>query len=338
MTKILIIDDDPLQVELTCAYLTHAGYQALGAVNPYEGVAVFTRERPDIVLCDLAMPGGGGLAVLDEIQKTSPFTPFVVVSGTNDLTQAVGAIKRGAWDYLLKPLAGYELLAPLFDRLLERAALLRQNAAYQEHLEELVQERTTELVQQLKEKDVLLAEVHHRVKNNLQLLLSLLELEREVPVNGEAQKARDRWERTLRTMALVQEELHSAYEGAAVALQPFLANLIQHTLMEKNWRRDAEFDLRVSPSYETPGRSLALGLVVSMLLVEVVPPKKAWKLEVSLETGKKGKMTLCVVPLGGRWSAQTEARWPPSITNLVTAIGGAFHFEAGKNQVVVVID
>lgn len=143
--RILLIDDEELLREALAVYLEHKGFVVLEAANGRLGLERFVAERPDAVLVDLGMPEMGGLEVLARLRELSPDTPSIVVSGTGVLHDALEAIKRGAWDYVTKPIADMEVLGLAVDHALERARLLRENKAYQDNLENLVRERTAEV-------------------------------------------------------------------------------------------------------------------------------------------------------------------------------------------------
>jgi len=143
--KILTIDDEFLIRETISDYLEDKGYDVIQAENGKHGVAVFRSEKPDLILVDLRMPEMDGLDVLSIICKESPQTPIIMVSGTGILQDAVEAIRRGAWDYVSKPIQDMAVLDHAVNRSLERAQLLRENEIYKKHLEELVSQRTTEL-------------------------------------------------------------------------------------------------------------------------------------------------------------------------------------------------
>jgi putative two-component system response regulator len=143
--RILTIDDEDLLRETIAAYLENRGFVVFEAPDGRQGLRVFAAERPDLVLVDLRMPGMDGLEVLSRLQALSPDTPAIVVSGTGELRDAIEAIKRGAWDYVTKPIQDLEVLGLAVDKALERARLLRENKAYQNNLEALVLQRTTEV-------------------------------------------------------------------------------------------------------------------------------------------------------------------------------------------------
>jgi len=138
--RILVIEDDDVFRELEVRYLARRGYELAGAANGEEGLVTFARWRPDVVLCDLRLPGMDGLDVLAAITRDAPETPVVVVSGAGALDDAVQALKRGAWDYVTKPMESLSLLDRAVETVLERAELLRQNRAYRERLESLNRE------------------------------------------------------------------------------------------------------------------------------------------------------------------------------------------------------
>ena len=114
---VLVIDDDDALRQICLDMLTARGYRTLGAASVGEGLRVFAEKRPAAVLLDLKLPDGTGLDVLRELQRRSPVTPVVVVSGYGSVTDAVEAMRLGAAEYIEKPLAR-ERLYDVLDRAL----------------------------------------------------------------------------------------------------------------------------------------------------------------------------------------------------------------------------
>ena len=230
MKTLLVIDDDNTILALFRAFLSREGYEVITAEGGAAGLEAFSRHRPDAVVCDLRMPGTDGLAVLERIKTEAPLTPFVIMSGNSDLGSAVDALRRGAWDYLIKPFVSLEIIPPTLDRLAERAALLAEKERYQARLEHDIALRTAELTRQLHEKDLLLAEVHHRVKNNLQVILILLGLQQEGTTNPEAVRVLTESQNRLHILALIQEELHNPTLSSSLGAESYFSNLVHHAL------------------------------------------------------------------------------------------------------------
>jgi serine phosphatase RsbU (regulator of sigma subunit) len=145
--KILTIEDESPIRDGIVAYLEDSGFTMLEAADGPGGLEVFRQEHPDVVLCDLRLPGMDGLEVLSTITEESPETPVIVVSGVSLLNYAVQALKRGAWDYITKPIHDMAVLESAVRRVIEHASLLRQNREYREHLETLNRELTQTLRQ-----------------------------------------------------------------------------------------------------------------------------------------------------------------------------------------------
>ena len=142
---ILTIEDEPPIRNGIVAYLEDSGFTMLEASDGPSGLEIFRQQRPDVVLCDLRLPGMDGLEVLSAITAESPETPVIVVSGVSLLDYAVQALKRGAWDYVTKPIQDMAVLERAIHRVIEHADLLRQNREYREHLETLNHELTQTL-------------------------------------------------------------------------------------------------------------------------------------------------------------------------------------------------
>lgn len=143
--KVLIIDDEEMTRLVLRTMCESIGCCVAEAANGQEGLEVFSREAPDIVLTDLQMPVMDGLTFISRLKELDPHTPVIVISGTDSVNSAIEAIHAGAYDYITKPLQQAESLEIVIKRVLERSRLIAENKAYQEHLEELVMERTAEL-------------------------------------------------------------------------------------------------------------------------------------------------------------------------------------------------
>lgn len=133
--KLLIIDDDAIVRQNMAAYLEDSGYLVEEAVDGADGLQRFRASAADLVLCDLMMPGMGGLEVLENIHRLAPDTPVVVISGVGVMDDVVEALRLGAIDFLTKPIVDMEVLEHAIRRGLELSDLLAQNRRYREELE-----------------------------------------------------------------------------------------------------------------------------------------------------------------------------------------------------------
>jgi UDP-3-O-[3-hydroxymyristoyl] N-acetylglucosamine deacetylase len=105
MTKVLIIDDEKSILESLSAILQDEGFAVSTARDGREGLAIFEREKPKIVLLDVWMPEMDGLEVLKHVREKDPEAVVIVVSGHGTISTAVEAVKMGANDFLEKPLS-----------------------------------------------------------------------------------------------------------------------------------------------------------------------------------------------------------------------------------------
>jgi len=145
--KILVIDDEEIIRQSFTDHLEDSGYQILTAKNGRIGVEIMEQEKPDLILTDLRMPEMDGLGVIEYVLQSAPDTPIIVVSGVGRIADAIEALRLGAWDYILKPIKEMSVLDYRIKKALEKAQLLQENRMYQENLELMVRERTSELKQ-----------------------------------------------------------------------------------------------------------------------------------------------------------------------------------------------
>jgi serine phosphatase RsbU (regulator of sigma subunit) len=133
--RILIIEDDPVVRFNMVGYLEDSGFDVTEADSGTRGIATARRTAPDLVLCDLRLPGLDGLEVLEMLNAEQPDLPVVVVSGTGVLSDAVDALRKGAWDFVTKPIQNMEVLEHAIDAALEKSRLIRDNRRYQVELQ-----------------------------------------------------------------------------------------------------------------------------------------------------------------------------------------------------------
>ncbi len=136
---ILTIEDDAIIRETLAEWLEDNGFTPLMAGNGEEGIATFRREHPDMVLLDLTMPGMNGLAVLKVIREQDADVPVIIVSGRNDIRDAISAFKAGAWDYVTKPIMSMDMLKATILNCLEKKDLKEQIRQAEERYSQLIQ-------------------------------------------------------------------------------------------------------------------------------------------------------------------------------------------------------
>ena len=111
--RILVIDDEGAIRDSLRMILEYEDYQFVGAATGQEGIAAVQRERPDLVLLDIKMPGMDGLEVLRKLHALDETLPIVMISGHGTTATAVEAIRSGALDFLDKPLSSERVIVTL---------------------------------------------------------------------------------------------------------------------------------------------------------------------------------------------------------------------------------
>jgi DNA-binding NtrC family response regulator len=103
VSSVLLVDDDDSFREVMRYHLAEAGIPAETAADGRTALERFRRTRFPVVVSDLKMPGMDGLALLEELHRLAPDTLVIVITAFGDVETAVGAMKRGAWDFVPKP-------------------------------------------------------------------------------------------------------------------------------------------------------------------------------------------------------------------------------------------
>lgn len=123
MPDILLIDDDRELCELLSIYLHREGFTVRSAHNGIDGLHTATRACPDLVVCDIMMPGLDGLQLLRELRKSNS-VPFLILSAKRAEIERIEGLELGADDYMPKPFSPRELVARI------RAILRRSSGSH----------------------------------------------------------------------------------------------------------------------------------------------------------------------------------------------------------------
>lgn len=239
--KILLVEDEEVDQLIFKRFIQkeYFPYQVQIANSVSEARLFLQREQFDVVISDYMLSDG----TVFDLRRDHLDVPFVLVTGTGSENVAIKAIKSGIQDYIIKDLEGNYLksleitLANLIKKRQDEIALHQSR----ERLEALVAERTRELEAEiaerkrieaqnsatLMEKEHLLKEVHHRVKNNLQIIYNLLSLQTQYIKDPEAQEIFRESQNRIHSIALVHERLYRARECGKIDFAAYIRNLVQ---------------------------------------------------------------------------------------------------------------
>ena len=231
--RILLLEDSALDAELVTEALIDAGLPV--SIERVVSADEFTRavrdESWDLILADYLLPAFNGLNALEIAQEMARATPFVFVSGALGEEVAVEALKRGATDYVLKD---------KLDRL--PATVLRALAEARERGE---RKRAQDALQQmLDERTALLHELDHRVKNNLQLLLSLIGIEVRQAEDEHVRQVLGRMKERMQALAAAHRDLYDGQGSTRFDASSFAKGICEElTSSVPDVRITLEFDV-----------------------------------------------------------------------------------------------
>jgi DNA-binding NtrC family response regulator len=137
--RILLIDDDPGLSEVILMLLERDGYAAQHAASVKAGIAKVEAASPDLVITDLKLPDGTGLDAIAAIRARHAALPFIVITSYSSLESAIGALRGGAVDYVIKPFKNDDLLAAIARALNERRLVRTRPLAIEAYIRDVVE-------------------------------------------------------------------------------------------------------------------------------------------------------------------------------------------------------
>ncbi|MGC1415496.1 MAG: HD domain-containing phosphohydrolase [Candidatus Acidiferrum sp.] len=179
LEQILVVDDEEAIREVVSTMLESKGYRCTAVSNGRAAQEQVKKSTPDLVLSDMIMPEMDGIRLLDWLREYDPEVPVIMVTAIHDISTALEAIRRGAYDYILKPFEKDQLFLGV-GRALQHRRLVAENRSYQLKLEQQVEERTAQLTGAL-------AQLEQSYDDTLEALGSALDL-KDAETEGHCQR------------------------------------------------------------------------------------------------------------------------------------------------------
>jgi two-component sensor histidine kinase len=249
MLRILLLEDSALDAELVTEALIDAGLAV--SIERVVSADDFTRavrdKSWDLILADYLLPGFNGLNALEIALEIARATPFVFVSGALGEEVAVEALKRGATDYVLKD--KLDRLPATVLRALAEARAQGEKKHAQDALQRMLDDRTA-----------LLHELDHRVKNNLQLLLSLMSIEFRQAEEGPVRQALGRMKERMQALAAAHRDLYDGQGATRFDASSFAKGLCQELTSSLP-------DVRIAPEFEVENVKVEAAKAAPMALL-----------------------------------------------------------------------
>ncbi len=232
--RVLHVEDSFSDAAFNERFLTKAGYAVFSerVVNAPEMKAALSKQPWDLIIADYRLPEFDAPSALSLLQKSGFDIPFIVVSGAIGEELAVAIMRAGAQDYLLKD--DLARLAPAVEREIRDVRTRRERAqaerALNESEERLTAQRATleRQAEILRQRETMLREIHHRVKNNMQVMSSLLSLQSRAASNSETRRMLEENQNRIHSMALLHEILYQSEDFATVDFSKYLLRMIDH--------------------------------------------------------------------------------------------------------------
>jgi signal transduction histidine kinase len=228
--RLLIVDDEPLQLQALCATLQHHGYETEGRGDAGQALAALRSGSFDMLLTDLMMPGTDGLALLRDALEVDPSLAMVMLTGEGSIGTAVEAMRSGAIDYLLKPFKLSALL-PVIERGLAMRRLRLENAA----LAQRVRQHVAELEDANRELDAFTRSASHDLRSPLNAVLGFAMLLRrhagsmtadQLQWVGDIERSAHRMNRLIDDLMRLSRLGRQALSPQPVALTPLVQGVI----------------------------------------------------------------------------------------------------------------
>ncbi len=282
MATILIVDDEKTVIQQISELITTFGHTPQFLLESEYLFQLLETLPVELILLDINMPGVDGLQRLKQLKSDERYTKIPVIMLTGDVNEKLieDCFESGAADFINKPIREVVLKARIQAALEARHYIDQLQAA-------------------LREKEVLLKEIHHRVKNNLQIISSLFTLQLQRTENEGLRTILKESQNRVESMALIHEKLYQTKNLAQIDFGTYLQELVAdlfHSYRIPHHSVSLELDVQsILLSVDTAiPCSLILNELVSNALKYAFVDGSAGKLRITLHPHENNRAQLCV--------------------------------------------
>ncbi|WP_277600234.1 sensor histidine kinase [Tsuneonella rigui] len=309
----LYVDDDDALRRLTQRALGRRGFEVEVAESADTGLARLRDEQFDLVAIDHYMPGKSGLDLLAEIVALEEHPPVVFVTGNDDTAVAVKALHAGALDFVVKTVGDtfFDVLDGRFRQALSRDKLERDKRAAEAELR-LANERL----------ELLVREVHHRVSNSLQMVLSFVAMQAKQSDAPEVRAALDDIQNRIKAISKVHQRLYTRDDLTTIDLDAYLGNLVED--LRESLPEAVTIELASEAVMVSPDTAVSVGVIVNELVSNAAKyafgPGQRGQITVRLESEPAGGFAVTVEDNGSGFDTEDAPVGTGLGTRIVDAI------------------
>jgi two-component sensor histidine kinase len=317
--SILLIEDNPGDQKLIKEYLQESNQQKFKIENSFcleEGISLLKSKKYDTVILDLGLPDSSGISSLKSIKEINDSVPVIVFTVDKSEETGLEAIKYGAQDYLVKDDLPQINLSKSIKFAISRKKL------------------ELELKNSLKEKELLIKESHHRIKNNLQLVTSLINFSLSRTEDSTIQNILNDCLNRVASISTLHNYIYSSSELNEVNVQIYLYKLIDYIRTSLlAIRNNIKIVKKIENIVIDSAMAISLGLLVNELVTNAV--KYAFEGKdgvIEIEIKREGNNIILTVKDNGRGMDQdinvTESKTLgfQIINSIINQYNGEIHY------------
>lgn len=280
--RVLLVEDD-LVDHLAFERFSQAQeqpWECAWAASIMEAKKLLSTRSFDVVISDYYLTDGMGL----ELTEVAHGIPIIFVTGAGNQEIAVKAMKAGAYDYLIKDQErGY----------LQQMVQTVERSMQRKRMEDEVRQAQRKMEDSLKEKELLLKEIHHRVKNNLQVIASLLNMQSQRLQNEECRAALQDCHLRVQSIALIHQKLYESGDLSRIDFDGYIRSL-STDLFEAYHASVGQIALHINVDdiVLDMDKAIPLGLILNELMSNA--------LKYAFPNGRRGEISIALHRLQGQ--------------------------------------
>jgi len=311
------------------------------AENGQLGLELHQQHKPDLIITDISMPVMDGLEMIGHIKKIDPEVKVIVMSAYSIKEYFLEAINLGVNGYLIKPVEAKKLFVLIDD--LAGQILMKKELAEKEEKRHIAEEN---LKRSLAEKDILLREVHHRVKNNMQIISSILKMQQRQVDDPTLKVILEESQSRIRSMALIHENLYQNENLANITFANYIKSLagnLARTFSDSQSKITFHYD--IEDIYLPIDTGIPCGLIINELLSNAFKyafeGKEKGVITISLKQISEQDFTLVVADNGKGLPVNLNVEESGTlgmkiVTRLVQQIDGKLQYQNNNGAVFII--